>query len=79
MIFRLLYGAGKHSGKVTHMSFEMFFIGRDLPVHRIGLGTGQLVGKGHWGPRGEREDAVKLLRQERTVWGGDGADAGTIG
>ena len=23
--------------------------------------------------------AVKLLRQERTVWGGDGADAGTIG
>ena len=44
------------------MSFEMFFIGRDLPEHRIGLGTGQLVGKGHWGPRGEREDAVKLLR-----------------
>ncbi len=44
------------------MSFEMFFIGRDLPVHRIGLGTGQLVGKGYWGPRGERADAVGLLR-----------------
>jgi pyridoxine 4-dehydrogenase len=44
------------------MSFEMFFIGRDLPVHRIGLGTGQLVGKGYWGPRGDRADAVKLLR-----------------
>ncbi|MEO3785188.1 aldo/keto reductase [Actinocorallia sp. B10E7] len=44
------------------MSFEMFFIGRDLPVHRIGLGTGQLVGKGHWGARGDREDAVRLLR-----------------
>jgi len=44
------------------MSFEMFFIGRDLPVHRIGLGTGQLVGKGYWGLRGDRADAVKLLR-----------------
>ncbi|WP_106396793.1 aldo/keto reductase [Actinocorallia populi] len=44
------------------MSFEMFFIGRDLPVHRIGLGTGRLVGKGYWGPGGERADAVRLLR-----------------
>jgi pyridoxine 4-dehydrogenase len=44
------------------MSFGMFFIGRDLPVHRLGFGTGQLVGKGYWGPRGESEDAVDVLR-----------------
>ena len=66
LIFRLLYGLGKGSGKVTRMSFEMFFIGRDLPVHRIGLGTGHLVGKGYWGPRGDRADAVKLLRHAAT-------------
>ncbi|MEO5873652.1 MAG: aldo/keto reductase [Streptosporangiaceae bacterium] len=44
------------------MSFGMFFVGRDLPVHRLGFGTGQLVGKGYWGPRGESEDAVDVLR-----------------
>lgn len=44
------------------MAFGMFFVGRDLPVHRLGYGTGQLVGTGYWGPRGERADAVEVLR-----------------
>ncbi|GAA3213442.1 aldo/keto reductase [Actinocorallia longicatena] len=42
------------------MSFGMFFIGRDLPVHRIGLGTSRLVGPGYWGPR--ETDAAALLK-----------------
>ncbi|MDX6742704.1 aldo/keto reductase [Actinocorallia sp. A-T 12471] len=44
------------------MSFGLFFIGRDLPVHRLGFGTARFVGDGHWGPRGERADAVRLLQ-----------------
>ncbi|GAB2840337.1 aldo/keto reductase [Actinocorallia aurea] len=45
------------------MSFGMFFIGSDLPVHRLGFGTARFVGDGHFGPRGERADAMALLRR----------------
>ncbi|MCD0453227.1 aldo/keto reductase [Actinocorallia sp. API 0066] len=45
------------------MAFGMFFIGSDLPVHRLGFGTARFVGDGHWGARGERADAVALLRR----------------
>ncbi|GAB3276852.1 aldo/keto reductase [Actinocorallia lasiicapitis] len=46
------------------MSFGMFFVGRDLPVHRLGFGTAALVGSGYWGPRELPDgDAVALLKQ----------------
>ncbi|MGW6984478.1 aldo/keto reductase [Streptomyces sp. NPDC054932] len=36
-------------------------LGGELPVRRLGLGTGGLVGPGYWGPRGGRSDARALL------------------
>ncbi|MFJ3882578.1 aldo/keto reductase [Streptomyces sp. NPDC090077] len=39
-----------------------FLLGGDLPVRRLGLGTGGLVGAGYWGPRGSRAEARALLR-----------------
>ncbi|MEV7413825.1 aldo/keto reductase [Streptomyces sp. NPDC089919] len=44
------------------MSDSPFAIGGDRPVQRLGFGTGGLVGPGFWGPRGERADALDLLR-----------------
>ncbi|CAM5616495.1 oxidoreductase [Streptomyces avidinii] len=41
---------------------ETFLLGGDLPVRRLGLGTGGLVGAGYWGPRGSRAQARTLLR-----------------
>ncbi|MER5483242.1 aldo/keto reductase [Streptomyces sp. NPDC002812] len=41
---------------------ETFALGGDLPVRRLGLGTGGLVGAGYWGPRAERSASVALLR-----------------
>ncbi|MFF1414812.1 aldo/keto reductase [Streptomyces sp. NPDC058289] len=41
---------------------ETFALGGDLPVRRLGLGTGGLVGAGYWGPRAERPASVALLR-----------------
>lgn len=40
---------------------ETFLLGGDLPVRRLGLGTGGLVGAGYWGPRGSRAEARTLL------------------
>ncbi|THA41173.1 aldo/keto reductase [Streptomyces sp. A1547] len=40
---------------------DMFLLGGDLPVRRLGLGTGGLVGPGYWGPRGSRAEARALL------------------
>ncbi|MDJ0380285.1 aldo/keto reductase [Streptomyces sp. G-G2] len=40
----------------------VFSLGGDLPVRRLGFGTGGLVGPGFWGPRGDREQARELLR-----------------
>ncbi|MFE3765350.1 aldo/keto reductase [Streptomyces sp. NPDC059104] len=44
------------------MTDTVFPLGGDLPLRRLGLGTGGLVGPGYWGPRGGRADAVALLR-----------------
>ncbi|MCY0920525.1 aldo/keto reductase [Streptomyces sp. H27-G5] len=44
------------------MTDTMFRLGGDLPVRRLGLGTGGLVGPGYWGPRGEPAGALALLR-----------------
>lgn len=41
---------------------EIFTLGGDLPVRRLGFGTGGLVGPGYWGPRGGRAEARALLR-----------------
>lgn len=41
---------------------EMFTLGGDLPLRRLGLGTGGLVGAGYWGPRGTRAEARTVLR-----------------
>ncbi len=45
-------------------SADTFFLGGDLPIHRLGYGTMRLVGEGAWGepPQG-RDAAVKLLRR----------------
>ncbi|MDG4859472.1 aldo/keto reductase [Streptomyces sp. T-3] len=53
-----------------------FSIGGDLPVRRLGYGTGHLVGHGYWGPRGDAADAVAVLRRavERGVTLIDTAD-----
>ncbi|MBT2466942.1 aldo/keto reductase [Streptomyces sp. ISL-66] len=40
----------------------VLLLGGDLPVRRLGLGTGGLVGAGYWGPRGSRSQARALLR-----------------
>jgi pyridoxine 4-dehydrogenase len=39
-----------------------FAIGGDLPVRRLGYGTMQLTGTGHWGPPPHPGHAVRLLR-----------------
>ncbi|MEU9720783.1 aldo/keto reductase [Streptomyces sp. NPDC047976] len=44
------------------MTNSTLLLGGDLPVRRLGLGTGGLVGTGYWGPRGSRADARALLR-----------------
>ncbi|WP_280461396.1 aldo/keto reductase [Nocardia carnea] len=40
-----------------------FIIGGDLAVHRIGFGTMQLTGAGHWGPPRDPDNAIKVLRR----------------
>jgi pyridoxine 4-dehydrogenase len=39
-----------------------FFIGGDLPVHRIGYGTMRLVGDGAWGEPADAAEARRVLR-----------------
>lgn len=58
------------------MISETYALGGDLPVRRLGYGTAQLTGPGYWGPRGERADAVAVLRRavERGVTLIDTAD-----
>ncbi|MGG7573896.1 aldo/keto reductase [Streptomyces sirii] len=54
-----------------------FSIGGEVPVRRLGFGTGGLVGPGYWGPRyDDPQRAVALLRQavERGVTLIDTAD-----
>ncbi|MEU6006148.1 aldo/keto reductase [Streptomyces sp. NPDC047453] len=58
------------------MTPELFTLGGDLPVRRLGYGTAQLTGPGYWGPRGDARDAVAVLRRavERGVTLIDTAD-----
>ncbi|MFD7558366.1 aldo/keto reductase [Streptomyces sp. NPDC059533] len=44
------------------MANETFTLGGDLPLRRLGFGTGGLVGPGYWGPRAGRAEARALLR-----------------
>ncbi|MFJ8013111.1 aldo/keto reductase [Streptomyces sp. NPDC096339] len=44
------------------MANETFTLGGDLPLRRLGFGTGGLVGPGYWGPRAGRAEAHALLR-----------------
>ncbi|MFF3982667.1 aldo/keto reductase [Streptomyces sp. NPDC001828] len=45
------------------MITETFLLGGDRPLRRLGFGTAQLTGPGYWGPRGERSDALAVLRR----------------
>ncbi|MFF9125119.1 aldo/keto reductase [Streptomyces sp. NPDC014889] len=58
------------------MTPQLFTLGGDLPVRRLGYGTAQLTGPGYWGPRGDARDAVAVLRRavERGVTLIDTAD-----
>lgn len=58
------------------MILGTFRLGDDLAVRRLGYGTAQLAGPGYWGPRGERADALAVLRRavERGVTLIDTAD-----
>jgi aryl-alcohol dehydrogenase-like predicted oxidoreductase len=40
-----------------------FFIGGDLPVHRLGFGTMQLTGPGIWDYPADPDEAVRVLRR----------------
>lgn len=40
-----------------------FYIGPDLPVHRLGFGTMQLTGKGVWGEPADHAEALAVLRR----------------
>jgi aryl-alcohol dehydrogenase-like predicted oxidoreductase len=40
-----------------------FFIGGDLPVHRLGYGTMRLVGEGAWGEPADPAEARRVLRR----------------
>lgn len=55
---------------------QTFTLGGSLPVRRLGYGTAQLTGPGYWGPRGDRREAVAVLRRavERGVTLIDTAD-----
>ncbi len=40
-----------------------FYIGGDLPVHRLGYGTMRLVGEGAWGEPNDSNEARRVLRR----------------
>jgi len=40
-----------------------FFLGGDLPVHRLGYGTMRLVGEGAWGEPADPNEARRVLRR----------------
>lgn len=44
-------------------SRERFFIGGDLPVHRIGFGAARLLGKATWAPPKDPENCIRVLRR----------------
>jgi pyridoxine 4-dehydrogenase len=40
-----------------------FLLGGDLPVHRLGFGAMRITGEGIWGPPGDHENAIRVLRR----------------
>ncbi|WP_328308408.1 aldo/keto reductase [Streptomyces sp. NBC_00442] len=58
------------------MISQTFTFGQGHTVRRLGFGTAQLTGPGYWGPRGERAEALTVLRRavERGVTLIDTAD-----
>ncbi|CCG02125.1 putative aldo/keto reductase, NAD(P)-binding [Blastococcus saxobsidens DD2] len=46
----------------TAQSTEIFSIGGDLPVHRLGYGAMQLPGQGVWGEPADRDGALRVVR-----------------
>ena len=40
-----------------------YYLGGDLPVHRLGYGVMQLPGPGVWGPPRDHDEAVRVLRR----------------
>jgi pyridoxine 4-dehydrogenase len=40
-----------------------FYIGGDLPVHRLGFGAMRITGKGIWGPPEDHDEAIRVLRR----------------
>lgn len=40
-----------------------FAIGGELPVHRLGFGAMRITGKGIWGPPGDHDEAIRVLRR----------------
>ena len=46
----------------TAQRTEIFSIGGDLPVHRLGYGAMQLPGPGVWGEPADRDGALRVLR-----------------
>jgi len=48
------------SAQTTHT--DVFSIGGDLPVHRLGYGAMQLTGPGVWGEPADRQNAVEVVK-----------------
>ena len=40
-----------------------FAIGGELPVHRLGFGAMRITGTGIWGPPGDHDEAIRVLRR----------------
>lgn len=40
-----------------------FAVGGDLVVHRLGFGAMRITGRGVWGPPGDRDEAIAVLRR----------------
>lgn len=40
-----------------------FFLGGDLPIHRLGFGAMRIVGEGVWGPPKDKAEALAVLRR----------------
>ena len=47
----------------TASASGIFYIGGDLPVHRLGYGTMRLVGDGAWGEPNNPDEARRVLRR----------------
>ena len=50
-------------GSFRPMNNDIFLIGGDLPVHRLGFGAMRITGKGVWGPPKDHDEAIRVLRR----------------